>query len=936
MLQPDRCRPRLVVAALAWLVYGWPMRRVRLAFLMSLSSVCSVCVCDTVSPLPRPHLDLDTVLGPGEVRCGPVVRDSELIGGPQAFGQVDRGFRCHNARIRFFVQDASRPVGNSVEGGNLIDVDRVRADEFVDGNDTFREHVSGLGAMENRVEKIEIGNDGTNGRPGIIRVTGTPVALSLAPQAAFLSQALEGRLVTEYRLAPDSDVIEIETTFVNFGDTLFGGLGVDFIALGGATPIVTPETGFGKIAPFTKADFLVGARGAGVNVGFVCDGKRMTNPTIDAGVTVPLCEDDLTIGAEGSFRRFLIVGDGSIDSVARQAWGLLGTPLGEIKGTVDNAVPGTVVSALSAPLDDESAHVVSEAHVGVDGAYALALPAGDYTLVAHVPDLQGQRTSRSAPISVRVAAGAVAPVDLALGAAGRVVVVTAFGDGQTHAAKLTLVARDDGGRSRAVLGELGGNGRLVRYATSHDGAFSVEVPPGAYRAYVTRGFEWSRFEADIDVGAGAVVELAATIDHVLDTTGFVGGEFHQHSLGSIDAKVPVALKVLENAVEGIEVAVSTDHDTVTDFRPHIEAQGLTGQLTAFAGSEVSYQGIGHFNAYPWAIDDADPFSGNGSSLWWSKTLPELFDAIRTAANDDSGEDVLIQLNHPRTALTGVLASMAFDPSDGARLPRNPPNISMFPVTIYDEWSPAFDAIEVNTNFGDVGVFADDGTALKDLAGSQGTEVPALADWFGLMHAGLPIAAMANSDSHTPNAGVGYPRTLLFVGSDDPRTVTESLLRDTIRRQRTAVAQGCFLTLLVDDALRMGAQDIVGPDASITIRLQAPPHVTVGRLEVYVGGRAQRLTAQDASIALDDVGGVVSLSLADIAAQGVERLRHELTALDVVADTTVVVISRGGAGLEPTGGDEVICMSPPLYVDGDGDGAFTPPFAATEQVTRQTR
>jgi hypothetical protein len=195
--------------------------------------------------------------------------------------------------------------------------------------------------------------------------------------------------------------------------------------------------------------------------------------------------------------------------------------------------------------------------------------------------------------------------------------------------------------------------------------------------------------------------------------------------------------------------------------------------------------------------------------------------------------------------------------------------------------------------------------------------------------------MANSDSHSPNAGVGYPRTLLFVGSDDPGTVTEALLRDTIRRQRTAVAQGCFLTLLASDALHMGARDLVTLDSSIAIRLQAPPHVTVGRLEVYVGGRAQRVAAQGSSIVVDDVDGVLSLPLSGIAAEGVERLRHELAELDIGEDTTVVAISRGGAGLAPTGGNAVVCMSPPLFIDADGDGVFTPPFAATEQVTRAT-
>lgn len=906
------------------------MRTVRLAAAFLFLPALGVCVCDDGAPSPAGHLDLDTILGPGEVRCGPVIRQSELIGGPQAYGQVNRGYRCHNARIRFFVQDASRPVANSVEGGNLIDIDRVRGDEFVDGKDTFREHVSGLGALESRVSSITVVNDGQNGQPGIIRVTGTPVPLSLAPQANFLSQNLVGTLITEYRLAADSDLIEVATTFKNDGDTLFGGLGVDFMAIGAATPIITPDAGFGEIQLFSAVDFIVGARGDGVNVGFVCDGKRMTIPLISGGVTVPICEDDLTIGAEGGFRRFLIVGDGSVDSVARQAWGILGTPLGEVTGAVTGAIPGTLVAALSGPLDDADSHLVSEAAVAADGRYALALPAGDYTLVAHAPGLQGQRAGRSAPIAVSVAADGTVSADLALGAQGSVAVTTDFGDGAIHASKLTLVALDDTQRANRALGDFGG-GATVRYEVSADGRFAADVPPGRYRAFVTRGFEWSRFEAEIEVTAGQTTTLAASIAHVLDTTGFVGGEFHQHTLGSIDAEVPVPLKVMENAAEGVEVAVSTEHDNITDFRPFIEAFGLSTQMVAFAGNEVSYQAIGHFNAYPWAIDDADPFKDAGSAIWWEKTLPEMFADIRAA----SGDDILIQLNHPRSGLTGVLAAMNFDPTDGARSPKNPPNLKTLPPTIYEEWSPAFDAIEVNTNLGDVNLYTEAGlVTLKGIVADEGTSVPVLADWFGLMHAGLPIAAMGNSDTHGLNEGVGYPRTFIFTGSDDPTTVSEAGLRDTIRRQRTAIGQGCLITLLADGALRMGASDLVPKDAALTVRLQAPPQATVGRLELYVGGRVRGLASSGAgALTVDDVGGVISLPLAGVAAAGVERLLHALSDLELSEDAVVVVVSRGGTGLAPTGPDEVICVSPPVYVDGDGDGVFTPPLAATEQVSR---
>ncbi len=893
----------------------------------------STCVCDSPAPELPGHLDLDTLLGPGEVRCGPVIRQSELIGGPQAFGQVNRGFRCHNNRIRFFVQDASRPAGNSVEGGNLVDIDRVRDDEFVDGQDTFREHVSGLGAQESQVTSIDIVNDGTNGEPGIIRITGTPTALSLAPQASFLSQNLQGTLITEYRLAADSDIIEINTTFKNDGDTLFGGLGADFLAVGASTPIVTPQSGFSDVEPFSKADFIAGVRGPGVNIAFVCDNKQLTVPVVSGGVTVPFCEDDLTIGAEGDYSRFIVVGDGSLDSVARVAWARIGKATGEVTGTVENAVAGTVVSVVTGALDDEDTHLVTEANVQADGTYNLRVPGGSYVLVAHVPNIQGQAVGRSAEVPVEVTDDESVSADLSLGLAGKITATTSFGDDTTHAAKLTLVALDDTQRWSAVLGDFNRGSGTVRYDVSADGVFDVDVPAGRYRAFVTRGFEWSRFETEVDVAAGATVAIAASIAHVVDTDGLLGGEFHQHTLGSIDAEVPVPLKVMENAAEGVEIAVATEHDNIVDFRPFVTSFGLDNQMVAFPGNEVSYQSIGHFNAYPWGIDDADPKRDIGSAMWWEKTVPEMYDDIRTAG----GDDIVIQLNHPRSGLTGVLASMVFDPTTGARFFRDPPNLQTLPPTVYSDWSPAFDAIEVNTNLGDVNLYTPAARqTLQDLAEDDATDVPVLADWFGLMNAGLPIAAMGNSDTHNMNGPVGFPRTFLAIDKN-VADVVEADVTAAIRAQRTAIGEGCLITLLTDDTLRVGHTDLVDADAALTVRLQAPPHASVGRLEIYVGGFARGLVAADgaASIDVDDDAGVLSLPLAGVAADAVERLRHPITGLNITEDSIVVAVSRGGSGLAPTGGGEVICVSPPVYVDGDGDGVFTPPFAATEQVTTRT-
>src|SRR5574337_309129 len=65
--------------------------------LLLLLAVAAAC---TGRPEPLPPLVLDTVLGPGEVRCGPVTKESELIGGPAlAFKAAGAGLAEESAEL---------------------------------------------------------------------------------------------------------------------------------------------------------------------------------------------------------------------------------------------------------------------------------------------------------------------------------------------------------------------------------------------------------------------------------------------------------------------------------------------------------------------------------------------------------------------------------------------------------------------------------------------------------------------------------------------------------------------------------------------------------------------------------------------------------------------------------------------------------------------
>lgn len=890
-----------------------PLRLAALSLLL-LFAACN----GSKRPTQEKAWPLDTLLGPGEVRCGPVTRESELIGGPGAYGQVGRSFRCHNSRIRFLVQDASRPVGNSARGGTLIDVDLVRGDEQSEGEDTFRELAVGFGVNEVEVESIEVVEDGREGI-GVVRVSGRPAPVTIAPQAIFLRQELPARIQTDYILRPDVDYVEIKTTLFNETDDFIEGVIYgDFVTFGGATKAMTPEFGFSEPELFARATAVAAGYGEKTSYAYVCSEHDVILPAVYNTIAVPLCRDDAIVGLTDSYSRYLIVGDGSLESVLARAFELRGIETGRVAGIVRNVdgtpAAGVWVSALKGGgPNDPGATTTNQARTDEKGRYRLTLPPGEYRVVAHI---EGKGRSDAAPVAVDV--GDAVDIDLALKGSGRLVVDTGFfgAGGESLGrlpAKLSVVPLEGAQRPSGILGEFD-RGGLITYVPSADGRFDVELPPGRYRIYVTRGFEFTRFKAEIDVAEGETTHVGAFVSHVVDTTGLVGAEFHQHSLGSVDASVPVPVKVLENAAEGVEFAASTDHDNVVDFRPHVEALGLSEHLVCVPGNEVSYQGIGHFNVYPWNIDPDDPFRDVGSRLWWQKTLPELFDDVRARAGDP-----IVQMNHPRSQGAGVFAAMGLDPTTATRIPRAPPSIPTLPPAVYDEWYPHFEAIEVNGSLGSPELFTDEGQALlHELAQTDATEVPVLADYFALLGAGMKVSAMGNSDSHHPNSGVGYPRNFLRVEKDDPSEVTPDDVRAAIRGQRVAVGSGCLVELFVGEARPMGKDEAIfeAQRDQVRVRLQAPPFVEVDGLELYVNGRAQPLRIEGGEILLGGDAGLRA-QVPD-RTTGAVLLDAPIRGLPE-GDLAIIALARGGGGLAPTGSGGVFCYSAPLYVDDGGDG-----------------
>jgi hypothetical protein len=94
------------------------------------------------------------------------------------------------------------------------------------------------------------------------------------------------------------------------------------------------------------------------------------------------------------------------------------------------------------------------------------------------------------------------------------------------------------------------------------------------------------------------VTLSLAIRREVDTTGYVACDTHIHTLtfsGHGDASVEERLVTL--AGEGVELAISTDHNHNTDYLPYRDELGLKRSFTTVVGNEVTTP-IGHFNAFP--------------------------------------------------------------------------------------------------------------------------------------------------------------------------------------------------------------------------------------------------------------------------------------------------------------------------------------------------
>lgn len=331
----------------------------------------------------------------------------------------------------------------------------------------------------------------------------------------------------------------------------------------------------------------------------------------------------------------------------------------------------------------------------------------------------------------------------------------------------------------------------IAYTT--EGVTLLEVPEGPCEVWASRGMEWSLARRAVTVVHGETVEVDLALEREVDTTGWVAADTHIHTYthsGHGDASVAERLVTL--AGEGIELAIATDHNHHTDYRPLQRELALTPHFTPVVGNEVTTDN-GHMNAFP--LDPAQALPAHEETDW-----KKLVAGIRAR-----GARVVI-LNHPRWPEDGKdpLTKFGFDETTGLN-------------TAGQEFT--FDCIEL--------VNSDAPTSPPDAV---------LPAWYALLERGLRFTGVGSSDSHAVGVIVGQGRTYVPSATDDPAAIDVDAACQSFLAGRVSVSLGIFATLTLDGKGMGETVAVNGNEVEALVDVRYPSWVTPRRIELVVNGK----------------------------------------------------------------------------------------------------
>ena len=905
-----------------------------------------------------------------------ITSKNQLIAGKMARGEVG-DFLLENDQARFVIQRPIRHMAVASQfGGNIIDAD-VRRPQGESGQDVFGE----MGFLVNlagtiATESVEVVQQGGPCRQAVVRVRGgydlsgyffigmaARALIGIDPFALRgidMDQPWPLKFEVLYTLSPGSRALRVEFTARNVSTDPVPFI-LAYLIQGGQVNLFVPgRAGFGP-GDVGLADMLFFEpveQGLPVSYGFAPDDRLSRFLLAMLGAQVLIHRGDIldillfperspdTIPAGGSVTlgSYFTAGE-DLDKAIETTNQVADKPAcSPILGRVEDEgtglpIKGADVTALQEPGALILPRTVTNACTDEEGLFRLCLPPGPAALIAGQtgrPYAGGG--PKPAPVRIEVPSRTEAPevpdVTLSLPPTARLRIFVTDQDDNPMPARLTILGIDPSPPDTRLQGDAFDPWApgVVLMEDSATGDFDVLVEPVDVDIVVTRGVEYSMFREPLLLSSGEAKEMNVRLHHVVDTRGFLSGDFHVHSAPGPDCTLSYRKRVANMLTEGVDVIVATDHDYVSDYWPTIRELGAVGKVATIPGQEITTFATGHFGPFPLPRKDTPD---GGAVMWIDKDPVQLVVEVLRI-----NPDAVFQIMHARAMPAPGNISNYFTTIDltfDENGPRTGPDMFNPEETRLPkdaQWlSPKFNAMELIT-FGNV----------------QG-----LSDWFNLLNAGWRMTGTGNSDSHTRWVeGSGYARNLVRVGNghDDLVNFDAVGFSKAVRDGKNSVVLGPFIDMTIrkaDGSEEAGTGETLGApegsDITIEVTVQSPAWLAANRLTIFENGIPVYEIPFTPVLTPAESGGMRNEFLTSIthpvprdayyvAAVTGDQSLYPLLTYNWESPTKITMEQIRADNL--TGTILPFSVTNPVWVDADGDGFLTPTHVIVPQDCQNYR
>jgi hypothetical protein len=715
----------------------------------------------------------------------------------------DGDFVLANDKVALVIEDVGDSDLYDPWGGRPVGLARVEGGKLVSPNN-FGELFILTGRSTVVTEAVSVIADGSDGGPAIVRARGRLHPLPFVENLAgvlYNDQYTDIEAAIDYVLEPGAEHVDVVMRYAsarpevtNVPSTMHAVM----YSKRTSPHAFQPELGFDEAL---NGPYLALVQDDATSWAYA-PGDGMLQSSIAASGFLGAFAPGFEIPACGTTERLhakLIIGGPGLDGVQAAAARTLGVEEREITGTVTRG--GAPAAGVHVHAVDGNKYL-TRTTTDDSGAFTLHVPTGaNVHLDAFAPgDAIG---------TAEVGTGTSATI--ALPARGAIHVV-ATENAQPVPVRVQVLAADVP-RLPDNYGEQPIAGGRVYVEFPLDGDITLPVPPGDYEVIVSRGYEYEIVRQNVTVTADQTTEVDAQLDQVVDTTGIQCGDFHVHTWRSNDSGDDSLRKVSQAVADGLELPVRSDHEYVADFKGEIAQLGVEAYAAGFASVELTSMELwGHMGVFPLVPDPSRPNGGAPTWQTWPTAAapdtpfttlepPVVFDAVRARS-----ESPLVIINHPRGG-ANYFDYVGFDPATGL-------------ADLEGSWDTKFTLVEV---FND--------------SDWQANKNRTVADWFGLLRAGRTVFAVGSSDSHgISSSPVGYPRTCIALGTDDPRALTANQVRDALGAGHSFISGGIYVTAKLGTAGPGDSVTGAGSPMMVDVTVQAATWIDVDAIDVVVDGQ----------------------------------------------------------------------------------------------------